>query len=67
MLVLVCSICHSETEHISSFELLGTKNVYYISRLTEMNDAFKLKIFLNIFPLVQLNSAVLVKGQSYRH
>lgn len=27
MLFLVCSICHSETQHISCFELLGTKNI----------------------------------------
>lgn len=27
MLFLVCSICHFESQHISFFELLGTKNI----------------------------------------
>lgn len=68
MLFLVCSICHSETQCISSFELKGNKNVCYISRLRErLNSAFKLKIFFSISPLLQLNSAVLAKKQSYRH
>lgn len=65
MLVLVCSICHSETQHISSFELSGTKNTCYISRLREgLNDAFKLKIFLSIFPLLHLNSAILANSRA---
>lgn len=64
MLVLVCSICHSEAQRISSFELPGPKNIYYISKLTEgLNDALKLKIFLSIFPLLQLNSAVLANSR----
>lgn len=65
MLVLVCSICHSETQSISNFELPGTENICYIRRLRErLNNAFKLKIFLIIFPLLQLNSAVLANSRA---